>query len=238
MFTRFEQLRRMEDLEEPITCHHNTLALRPHGHPNRSSSLSNFEVAVFTCFEQLRRMERAFEEAIIWHAKHLHFSLVAIPAHLFSIASRLVCQLAFVIREERRIWRRQSLVTEKHLLSPSQGHPDCSVFLRSLGNAMSDYFKHSDKIENLEEAIIGYREAFVFRPHSHPDRSFSLDDLGMPCSLALSSQGQRDNMLNAVKNSSETKVMYPLLAHTKIGSKRASLLFRLYVIVPKSAHVV
>ena len=54
MSTRFEQLGRMEDLEEGITCHRHALALRPHGHPNRSFSLSILANAMYTRFEQSR----------------------------------------------------------------------------------------------------------------------------------------------------------------------------------------
>jgi hypothetical protein len=42
----FQQSGRMEDLEEAITCHREALTLRPHGHPDRSSSLSNLGVAI------------------------------------------------------------------------------------------------------------------------------------------------------------------------------------------------
>jgi tetratricopeptide (TPR) repeat protein len=60
----------MEDLEEAITCHREALALRPHGHPDRSSSLNNLANAVSTRFEQLGRMED-LEEAITCHREAL-----------------------------------------------------------------------------------------------------------------------------------------------------------------------
>jgi hypothetical protein len=39
--TRFEQLGRMDDLEDAITSYRKALTLRPPGHPARSSSLNN-----------------------------------------------------------------------------------------------------------------------------------------------------------------------------------------------------
>ena len=39
VFTHFEQLGKMEDLEAAIICHGQALALRPHGHPNHSFCL-------------------------------------------------------------------------------------------------------------------------------------------------------------------------------------------------------
>ena len=44
----------MEDLEEAITCHRQALALRPHGHPDRSSSLNNLANAVSIRLEEWR----------------------------------------------------------------------------------------------------------------------------------------------------------------------------------------
>ena len=47
----------MEDLEEAITSHRQALALRPHGHPDRSFSLTNYASAMCTRFQQLGRMD-------------------------------------------------------------------------------------------------------------------------------------------------------------------------------------
>ena len=60
---RFNQLGRMEELEESITCHRQALALFAHGHPNGSLSLLNLAAAMSTRFEQLGRMDD-LEEAI------------------------------------------------------------------------------------------------------------------------------------------------------------------------------
>ena len=60
----------MKDLEEAITCHRQALALRPHGHPDLSSSLTNLVNAVFPRFEQLGKMED-LEAAIICHGQAL-----------------------------------------------------------------------------------------------------------------------------------------------------------------------
>ena len=54
MSTRFQQLERMEDLEEAITCLRQAVALRPHGHPNRSFSLIILASVMNTCFQQSR----------------------------------------------------------------------------------------------------------------------------------------------------------------------------------------
>ena len=57
MSARFEELGRMEDLEETIHWHmspSSTLALRPHGHPHRPDFLSiTWGHAVYSRFQQL-----------------------------------------------------------------------------------------------------------------------------------------------------------------------------------------
>jgi tetratricopeptide (TPR) repeat protein len=60
----------MEYLEEAITYYRQALALLPHGHTNRSSSLNILARVVFTRFEQLGRMED-LEEAIACHRQAL-----------------------------------------------------------------------------------------------------------------------------------------------------------------------
>ena len=60
MSTRFARSGSTKNLEETITCHRQALALRPRGHPDRSSSLYNLAVlaaAMATRFEQLGRMD-------------------------------------------------------------------------------------------------------------------------------------------------------------------------------------
>jgi hypothetical protein len=68
--TRFEQLGRVDDLEEAIICHRQALALRPHGHPNHPTSLNNLATAVATRFKHLGRLED-LEEAITCHRQAL-----------------------------------------------------------------------------------------------------------------------------------------------------------------------
>jgi hypothetical protein len=121
--TRFEQLGGMEDLEEAITCHRQALALRPHGHPNRSSSLNNLANAVFTRFQQLGGMED-LEEAITCHRQALALRPHGHPNRSSSLNNLAnAVSLAFSSWEEWRIWRRRSHVTVKHLLSDLMAIP-------------------------------------------------------------------------------------------------------------------
>jgi len=89
----------MEDLEEATRCHREALNLRPHGHPDRSSSLNNLANALSTRFEQLGGMKDS-DEAIGCHREAL---LMAPMAHPLSITSQTPYLLALGSQGARMI---------------------------------------------------------------------------------------------------------------------------------------
>jgi hypothetical protein len=70
LLNRFQQLGRMEDLEEAVVCHRGALSLCPHSHPNRCSSLHGLGNTLYAHFEQLGRMED-LDKAITYHRQGL-----------------------------------------------------------------------------------------------------------------------------------------------------------------------
>jgi Na+-translocating ferredoxin:NAD+ oxidoreductase RNF subunit RnfB len=57
------------------------------------------------------------------------------------------------------------------------GHPNRSISLNNLANALSTRFEQSGRMEDLEDAISSHREALTLCPPGHPDRSSSLNNL-------------------------------------------------------------
>ena len=57
--------------------------------------------------------------------------------------------------------------------------PDRSTSLRNLANAIFTRYEQSGSMEDLEEVITYNREALTLRPPDHPERSTTLDDLGI-----------------------------------------------------------
>jgi tetratricopeptide (TPR) repeat protein len=70
LYLRFEELGKIEDLQEAITFYGEALARCPPGHPDHPSSLNNLANTLFTRFEQLGKMED-LEEAITYHHQAL-----------------------------------------------------------------------------------------------------------------------------------------------------------------------
>ncbi|KAJ2930644.1 hypothetical protein H1R20_g6443, partial [Candolleomyces eurysporus] len=70
-----------------------------------------------------------------------------------------------------------SLHREALKLLPSP-HPDRSLSLNNLGNALIDRHWLTGTMADLEEAVSVYREALNLQPSFHPFRSNSLDNLG------------------------------------------------------------
>ena len=67
VLTRYKQPGTVEDLEELITYHCETLALHRYGHPDHSSSLNNLANAVLTRYKQSGGMEDLEEVITYYH---------------------------------------------------------------------------------------------------------------------------------------------------------------------------
>ena len=171
--TRFDQLGRMEDLEEAITCHRQALILLSYGHRFHSVVLSNIGRALLARFHHLERTED-LEDAIACNrqaltllpaiAKSLLSYLIAILiVHFTLIAFRVDYALALISWEGWRIWRRQLHVTAKPLLS----YPLNAIILDNFSNAVLARFYHLERMEDLEDAIACSRQALTLFPHGH-----------------------------------------------------------------------
>ena len=199
----------MEDLEEAITCHRQELALQPHGHSDRSSSLNNLAGALSTRFRQLGRMED-LEEAITCYRQALALRPHGHPNRSLSlnnlglaVSARFEQLGKMEDLEEAITCHRQALRLQPH------GHPDRSLSLNNLASAVSARFKQLGKTEDLEEAITSSRQALALRPHGHPDRSYSLYNLADAVSTRFKLSGSEFDLLDAVMYLSEAKNILP-----------------------------
>jgi tetratricopeptide (TPR) repeat protein len=82
--TRFNQLGRMEDLEEAVSWHSEALTLRPLGHPDHSISLNNLAAALGTRFSQSGTVED-LEEEISLHREALSLRPLGHPDRSMSL---------------------------------------------------------------------------------------------------------------------------------------------------------
>jgi tetratricopeptide (TPR) repeat protein len=178
----------MEDLEEAITCLRQALALRPHGHPNLSSSLNNLGCVVFDRFKRLGSLGKMedLEEAIICHRQALDLRVHGHPnrsSSLINLANALSTRFeqlgGMKDLEEAIICHRQALALRPH------GHPDHPSSLFNLALVMMICFKQSRSNDDLLEAAKYFSEAKNILPTGHPHQSmygFSLaSNLLMQC---------------------------------------------------------
>jgi len=114
LYTRFEKLGRMEDLEDAISSDREALTLCPPGHPNRCYSLMNLANAVYTRFEQLGRMED-LEDAVSSHREALTLCPPGHPNHSYSLMNLAIAPLSSWAGW--KIWKTRSHPTAKHSLS-------------------------------------------------------------------------------------------------------------------------
>ena len=59
------------------------------------------------------------------------------------------------------------------------GHPDRSMSLNNLANALLAHYKQSGSMEDLEEAITYHHEALTLCPPGHPGHCTSLNNLAI-----------------------------------------------------------
>ena len=162
-----------------ITYHRETLTLRPPGHPDRSSSLNNLALAVYTRYEQSGRIED-LEDVITYHREALSLRPPGNPDRSSSLNN---LALAVLTRYEQssRIEDLEDVITyhrEALTLRPP-GHPDRSTSLNNLALAVRARYQQLGRIEDLEEVISYLREALTIHPPGHPDRSTSLNNLAI-----------------------------------------------------------
>jgi tetratricopeptide (TPR) repeat protein len=199
----------MEDLKEAITCYRQALALRPHGHPDRSDSLNGLGSAVYAHFNQLGRM-KDLEEAITCHRQALgvqpdgHPNRSTSLNNLGSAVSTRFIQLGRMEDLEEAITcYRQALG-----LQPD-GHPNRSYSLNNLATAVSTRFEQLGRMEDLEEAITCYHQALGLQPDGHPNCSTSLNNLGSAVLNRFKQSRSNDDLLDAVKYLSEARNILP-----------------------------
>ena len=108
-------------LEEAITCHRQALALRPHGHPYRSSSLYNLANAVSTRFKQLRITED-LEDAVKYLSEAKHILPTDHPFQLTvgsSLASIHLIQCDIVPKSDKNLYKTKAFELFDHAANHS-----------------------------------------------------------------------------------------------------------------------
>jgi tetratricopeptide (TPR) repeat protein len=191
--TRFEQLGDLDSLAEAVELHRQALILRPQGHSDRSSSLSNLANVLQTRFEQFGHLDSLAE------AVELQRQALDLFSQRHSNRSSSLSNLA------NELWTRSEQIGDLDSLAEAvelhgqalilcpQGHPSHSSSLSNLACALQTRFKHRGDLDSLAEAVELHRQALILRPQGHPDRSSSLKNLAN----ALHPHSQRPDDLSS-----------------------------------------
>ncbi|KAI0038377.1 hypothetical protein FA95DRAFT_1663141, partial [Auriscalpium vulgare] len=78
------------------------------------------------------------------------------------------------------------------------GHPDCSLSLNNLANALRAQFVQLGRMPDLEEAISLHREALYLTPPGHRDRSLSLNNLANAVMTQFQQLGRMSDLDEAI----------------------------------------
>ena len=192
--SRFQQLGRVEDLEDAISSHHEALSLPPPGHPSHPSSLDNLAIALSARFEQLGRIED-LEDAISFHREALALCSFGHPLRFYSFMN-LATALFNRFKQLGRMEDLEDAISShrKALTLHSPGHPMCSYSLMHLANALSARFEQLGKMEDLGDVISFQCEALSLHPPGHRDRSSSLHNLASALSTQFEQSGRMEDL--------------------------------------------
>ena len=209
LFTRFEQVGQLVDLEEAISLFMESLMLRPASHPRRSDSLTNLASAIKTRFEQTGQLVD-LDEAISLHRESLVLCPAPHPhrsASLSNLASAVLTrfdQTGQLVDLEEAI----SLYGESLTLRPAP-HPGRSDSLNNLASAVFTQFEQTGQLVDLEETILFYRECLVLRPAPYPGHSDVLNNLASAVLRRFEQTGQLVDLEEAISFYRECLVLRP-----------------------------
>ncbi|KAG1869359.1 CHAT domain-containing protein [Suillus subalutaceus] len=206
----FEHRSNNEDLDQAIALHREALALRPVGHPDRSSSLNNLATELSSRFEH-RGNDEDLDQAIALQREVLDLRPVGHPDRsksLNNLANRL--SSCFEHRgNDEDLDQAIALHREVLTLRPV-GHTDRSSSLNNLAIELSSRFEHRGNVEDLDQAIALQMEVLALRPVGHADRSSSLHNLATQLSSRFKHRGNDEDLNQAIALHREALALHPV----------------------------
>jgi CHAT domain-containing protein len=184
----------LQDVNFTIFLFRDALALRPKGHPDRSSSIYHLTQALAWLHKNELLRDHGVDDVISGcndirtdacdEAIQLRRVVLELCSPGHQDRPRALDRLAQAV--EARFNQHGSfedleesikLGREAVSLFP-KGHPDSDHYLDSLACSIISRFYHQGKSDDLNEAIALFRQALRLRPVGHKFRDMSLDNLG------------------------------------------------------------
>ncbi|KAG1744905.1 uncharacterized protein EDB91DRAFT_1080445 [Suillus paluster] len=176
---RFKQHGVLSDLDEAIELHRAALALRPPGHPSRSSSLNNLASNLRARFEQ-RRVLFDLDEAIELHRAALDICPPGYSDRFMSL-NNLGINLQDRFQQRGVLSDLDEAIELHHaaLLLRPPGHSDRSMSFDNLAVSLGHRFQQRGVLSDLDEVIELHRVALLLRPPGHSLQTSSLNNLAI-----------------------------------------------------------
>ncbi|KAF8123155.1 CHAT domain-containing protein [Boletus edulis] len=209
LWSRFQRLGKLSDLELAISTLRNIIGLTPHGHPDQAGRLNNLG----GCF--LTRFERLGELSDLEHATSTHRDAVRLtpdghpdkPSRLSNLGN------SFRARFERLgelsdLGDAISTHREAVHLTP-HGHPRKPSHLHNLGNSFIARFERLGELSDLEDGISTHRDAVRFTPDGHPDKPSRLSNLGNSFRVRFERLGELSDLGDAISTHKDAVHLTP-----------------------------
>ncbi|EAU93658.2 hypothetical protein CC1G_02888 [Coprinopsis cinerea okayama7 len=186
------------EVEEAISQLLLSLVYRPVGHLERSASLANLALALYTRFQHSGDLQD-LEESILTDREALSLRPSYHPdrcSTLNNLAISLLNRFEFTGQLDDL---EQCISIHREVLSirpPS--HPSRSFTLNNLATALRTCFTEQGQVEDLNEAISLLHEVATAESHSHPTYYPVLNNLAGFLRLRFETSGGRDDLVECI----------------------------------------
>ncbi|KAF8178380.1 CHAT domain-containing protein [Mycena galopus ATCC 62051] len=177
LYSRFEQLGDLNDLDRSLLIQQNVLSLTPDGHPNKLLRLNNLVRSLHTRFTQLGDLND------LTKSLEIQQDVVTLtlddnpqkPVILNNLASLLHTRFEH-LGELDDLNKCLEIQQEVVFLTPD-GHPDKALRLNNLGSSLQIRFERLGDLNDLNRSLLIKQDAVSLTPDGHPDKPNRLNNL-------------------------------------------------------------
>ena len=174
LYTRFEELGRISDLDEALVLYRSALESRPQDRARLLGNIANCLHARAVQFGTLSELH----EALTLYRETLELLPKGDPDRALSLAGIASCFYTRFVQLGMLVDLDEAIATQRDALElRPQGHPDRPLSLGVITDCLHLRFRHRGTLSDLDEALALGRGALELRPQGHPLRARSLCDI-------------------------------------------------------------
>ncbi|KAF7358386.1 hypothetical protein MVEN_00888700 [Mycena venus] len=209
LYSRFEQLGDLNDLDKSLLIQQNVLSLTPDGHPNKPLRLNNLVRSLHTRFTQLGDLSD------LTKSLEMQQDVVTLtlddnpqkPVILNNLASLLHTRFKH-LGELNDLNKCLEIQQEVVSLTPD-GHPDKALRLNNLGSSLQTRFEQLGDLNDLNRSLLIKQDAVSLTPDGHPDKPNRLNNLASVLHTHFEHLGELEDLSKSLELQQEAVSLTP-----------------------------